>query len=160
MEREVMMQVNRDMELKPSNPKDAAAISRLDISLFPATALAYGALAMTEGDVKYGGFNYRAVGVRASVYYAATLRHLMKYFNGQWCDPVTKVPHLASALACIAVLIDAHEIGKLTDDRPPSVDVANLLRKMEDCVKHLQSIFPDGPGRITQDLQLKINSLD
>lgn len=138
------------MRKKDTNPKDRMATSRLDLSLFPATAKAYGALAMTEGDLKYGGYNYRTAGVKASVYYAAANRHLDKWFNGEWADAETKVPHLASALACIGVLIDAIECQKLNDDRPPKSDMANLLNEMEQKVIHLQGLFTDGPDRHTE----------
>lgn len=135
------------MSKKDSNPKDGIATNRLDLGLFPTTAKAYGALAMTEGDLKYGGYNYRTIGVKASVYYAAANRHLDKWYNGEWCDLETGVPHLASALACIAVLIDATECDKLNDDRPPKCDMAYLLSTMEHKVAHLQQLFPEGPMR-------------
>jgi len=135
---------------KPTNPKDRAATTRLDLTLFPMTAVAYGALAMTEGDLKYGGYNFRVAGVLASVYVAALLRHVSKWYNGQWADPDTRVPHLANALACIAVLIDAHEAGVLKDNRPPKVGMDLMLKQMQDIVEHLQKLFPDGPGRYTE----------
>ncbi len=135
------------MKKKDTNPKDRIATTRLDLSLFPVTAKAYGALAMTEGDLKYGGYNYRTSGVKASVYFAAANRHLDKWFNGEWADQDTHVPHLASALACIGVLIDAIECQKLNDDRPPKCDMARLLDDMENNVIHLQKLFPNGPDR-------------
>jgi len=135
---------------KSSNPKDRAATSRLDISLFPQTAIAYGALAMTEGDCKYGGYNYRAVGVSVSTYYSAANRHLMKFYNGEWADEKTCVPHLASALACIAVLIDSSVVGNLVDDRPPVQQMSALLTTLEENVKYLQGLFPNGPNRCTR----------
>ncbi len=138
------------MEKKDTNPKDGAATTRLDFSLLPATAQAYGALAMTEGDLKYGGFNYRIIGVKASIYYSAAKRHLDKWFNGQWADKKTRVPHLASALACIGVLIDAVECNKLNDDRPPKCDIDTLLSSMEDKVAHLQNLFPNRQDRYTE----------
>jgi hypothetical protein len=137
------------VEQKPTNPKDRAATYRLDLTLFPDTAIAYGALAMTEGDCKYGGYNYRPLGVSASIYIVACRRHLSKWYNGEYADPKTKVPHLASALACIAVIIDGIEMGNLKDDRPPSCDLARLLSSFEEKVKHLHTIYPDGPERIT-----------
>jgi hypothetical protein len=135
---------------KPSNPKDAAANSRLDITLFPQTAIAYGALALTEGACKYGGFNYRLAGVNLSVYIAALNRHMMKFYNGEWEDDTTHVPHLASMLACVAIIIDGFERQNIIDDRPPSVDMSDLLSAFEKTVKHLQAIYPDGPKRVAE----------
>lgn len=127
---------------KPSNPKDAAATNRLDLSLFPATARAYGALAMVEGDQKYGGYNYRAAGVNASIYYAAAGRHLDKWYNGEDNDPKTGIPHLANAIACLAVLIDGIEMGNWTDDRPPKLDLTRLLNDFEKKVGNVKEVFP------------------
>lgn len=137
-------------DTKPTNPKDRAATSRLDISLFPETAVVYGALGCTEGDLKYGGYNWRVAGVLASVYYAAARRHMMKWFNGEECDPKTGVPHLASALSCIAIIIDAKEKNMLKDDRPPVNDVSKILDNFEQKVKHLQQLYPEGPERYTE----------
>lgn len=137
-------------DFKPTNPKDRIATNRLDLSLFPDTAVAYGALGMTEGDAKYGGYNYRVGGVLASIYYAAARRHLGKWFNGEWADKKTNVPHLASALACVGILIDAVECGVLRDDRPPRADIDRLLTDAELLVAHLHSIFPNGPSRYTE----------
>ncbi len=140
----------RQSDFKPTNPKDRMATSRLDISLFPQTAIIYGAMGMTEGDSKYGGYNYRAAGVLASIYYAAAQRHLMKWFNGEEVDPKTKVPHLASALACTAILIDAVVCNMLKDDRPPKAPVGELLDSAEVLVKHLHTLFPNGVARYTE----------
>jgi len=117
------------------------------MTLFPMSATAYGALAFVEGDLKYGGFNWRVAGVSSSTYIAALLRHIAKWYNGEELDPKTGVPHLANAIACLAVIIDATESGMLNDDRPPKSDVASLLSKFEEKVKHLQSIFPNGVAR-------------
>src|SRR3989304_615246 len=89
------------IDRKESNPKDAAATGRLDLSLFPASARAYGALALVEGDLKYGGFNWRVAGVRASVYVAATGRPLEKFFNGEGEGPQTRAPPPPRAPALI-----------------------------------------------------------
>ncbi len=135
------------IERKDTNPKDAAATSRLDLSLVPSSAIAYCALALTEGHLKYGGFNWRDAGVQASVYLAACQRHLAKWTNGEEVDPHTHVSHLANAIACIAILIDAHECGKLNDDRPPRQDVGRVLEECKVVVEHLQSLYPEGPAR-------------
>lgn len=137
-------------EFKQSNPKDAAATNRLDLSLFPATARAYGALALQEGDFKYGGYNWREVGVLASTYYASVSRHLDKWYNGEEDDPKTLVPHLANAVAGLAVLIDSIERGNWHDDRPPRVDVGGLLNRFESKVEHLRNTFGRKAKRRTQ----------
>ena len=137
------------LDWKDTNPKDGAATTRLDLSLFPTSAVAYGALAMTEGDLKYGGFNWRVSGVRSSVYVAALKRHVDKWYNGQDDDPKTLVPHLANGMACIGILIDAIEQGKLVDDRPPRQDVS-LYDRFEKIVGHLQQIFPRRTTRLRQ----------
>jgi hypothetical protein len=132
--------------LKPSNPKDALTSlgGKLDLSLFPPSAKAYGALALTEGAIKYGRNNWRACGVRATVYKAALERHLDKWFEGEACDQQTGVPHLANALACLAILIDATESGLLTDDRNyPGGDYPALLERFSPKVLHLHHIFGD-----------------
>lgn len=137
-------------DFKPTNPKDRMATNRLDLSLFPDTAVCYGALGMTEGDSKYGGYNYRVGGVLASVYYAAARRHLAKWFNGEWADKKTGVPHLGSALACVAIIIDAVECGVLRDDRPPKADLDRLLSSAELLVGALHKMFATGPARYTE----------
>jgi hypothetical protein len=137
-------------DFKPTNPKDRLATNRLDLSLFPDTAVCYGALGMTEGDSKYGGYNYRVGGVLASVYYAAARRHLAKWFNGEWADKKTHVPHLASAIACVAILVDAVECGVLRDDRPPVANIDKFLTAGEELVAYLHAIFPNGPARFTE----------
>lgn len=131
---------------KETNPKDGAASDKLDLSLFPSSAIAYGALAFVEGDQKYGGYNWRRAGVRASVYVAAAQRHLHKWWNGEECDPVSGVPHLANALACLAVLIDATEQKNLNDDRPPAQST-ELYERFQRIVHHLRQVFPRAAER-------------
>lgn len=104
---------------KPTNPKDAAAFDKAPLHLVPASFKAYTAVALAEGAMKYGSWNWRAAGVRASVYVSALQRHLDKWFNGEEFDPKTGVPHLANAAACLAVLIDSKTQMNMTDDRPP-----------------------------------------
>jgi hypothetical protein len=127
-------------ELKDTNPKDAIGSTKLPIHLVPSTAINYMALAFCEGATKYGAYNWRVAGVRASIYYSALQRHLSKWWNGEWADPNTNVPHLASALACIAIILDAQLVNKLTDDRPPAAPMSSLVDSLAEVVKHLQEI--------------------
>lgn len=134
---------------KPTNAKDRVATNRLDMSLFPETAAALGALALAEGDLKYGAGNYRVEGVLASVYVAALRRHLAKWWDGQEDDPITCVPELASVLACVAILVDSQACGKLRDDRPPKGGVAGILASAELNMAELRKLFPNPPPRFT-----------
>lgn len=142
------------MSFKESNPKDLCAVAshRLDLSLVPDTAVAYCALALTEGHLKYRAYNWRVAGAKASVYVAAARRHLAKWWNGEERDPTTQVPHLASVLASIAILVDAGECGMLSDDRPPKAGVGHMLTAYESRVAHLAQLFPGAGPRWTDYL--------
>lgn len=130
---------------KLTNPKDAIGSSKVPLHLVPETMRAYAACAFLEGALKYGTANWRVAGVRSSIYYSALMRHMSRWWNGEECEQIDEldeegnptgilldgVPHLASALACIGIIIDAGTAGKLNDDRPPSVDVGALLSRLE-----------------------------
>lgn len=104
-------------ETKPTNPKDIIGSGKLPLHLWPTTATAMGCMALLDGALKYGRSNFRAVGVRASIYVDAAKRHLDAWFEGEDLDPDSRLPHLAHALACIAIIVDAQAAGKLNDDR-------------------------------------------
>lgn len=128
---------------KQTNPKDAIGSTKLDFGLVPDTGDAHVALAFLEGALKYGRYNWRIAGVRASIYHAAQRRHMAKWWNGEDKDPKTRVLHLANARACIDILLDAALCGKLTDDRPPS---ARRLSRLIDrdtlrAAAHLRKLF-------------------
>jgi len=130
-------------EMKPSNPnpKDAIGVTKLPMHLIPGTALAHLSLAFMEGALKYGKFNWRVAGVRASIYLDAMKRHIEKWENGQDFDEETRINHLASVMACCSIILDATACGKLTDDRPPRAPVAEMIDAMSANVKHLQELF-------------------
>ena len=130
-------------DTKPSNPKDAAATSRVPLHMVPDTLTLYAAMAFAEGDSKYIAYNFRVAGVRASVYISALRRHLMRYVNGEWADKKTKVPHLASVAACTAILIDGHVMGLLNDDRPPPVDLSDEIERAEGVIAHVYAMNAD-----------------
>lgn len=129
--------------LKESNPKDAAASGRVPLQLVPDTLALYAAMAFAEGDSKYVGYNYRVAGVRVSVYIGALRRHTMRYFNGEWADKKTGVPHLASMAACTAILIDGHVMGNIVDDRPPAIDLEEELEQAERVIAHVYRMNKD-----------------
>lgn len=107
------------MSEKPTNPKDAIGIRKAPMSTVPAGVMAELGTAMLEGAAKYGRHNYRAVGVRASVYYDALMRHAFAWWEGEDIDPDSGMSHVTKAIATLVVLRDAMMQGKLEDDRPP-----------------------------------------
>lgn len=128
---------------KPTNPKDAIATNKLPLHLWPETASAYGAMGFLDGALKYGRTNWRHAGVRASIYYDAARRHLAAWFEGEDTDPQSGVPHLGHALACIAILVDAKEAGKLNDDRAYPGGYAGLPQRFESLVAELRAKHAD-----------------
>lgn len=106
--------------VKDSNPKDSIGVKKVPFSTVPSPVIAEVGLAMLEGALKYGRHNYRAIGVRTSVYYDAALRHLTAFWEGQEIDPDSGLPHIVKAMACLVVLRDSQMIGNCVDDRPPS----------------------------------------
>lgn len=105
--------------LKDTNPKDAIGISKAPMSTVPAAVLAEVGVAMLEGACKYGRSNFRIAGVRASVYYDATMRHLMSWWEGEDTDPDSGMSHVTKAITSLVVLRDAMIQDMCTDDRPP-----------------------------------------
>lgn len=113
---------------KPTNPKDAVAMNKVPLHFVSGIVKAYQALAHFLGNVKYGSWNYRAGGARASVYVSALGRHVDRWVEGEKYDPIDGTPHLANAQACLNILIEAEETGVLVDDRPPSrIDALNRV---------------------------------
>ena len=129
--------------LKPTNPKDAIGSDKLPIHLWPATATALGSIAMLNGMLKYGRSNFRAVGVKTSIYIDAAKRHLDAFFEGEECDPDDGVPHLAAALACIAIIVDARAAGKLNDDRQIAGGYRQFVGELTPHVKRLKELHKD-----------------
>lgn len=107
---------------KPTNPKDSVGIKKVPFSVVPAQVIGEAGLALLEGARKYGRHNYRSIGVRASVYYDATLRHLTDWWEGEDIDPDSGLSHVTKAIASLIVLRDSMVRGNWEDDRPPKID--------------------------------------
>lgn len=130
-------------DTKESNPKEAFGDAKVPMDLVPDSALIEENLAFLEGALKYGGYNYRVVGVKVSTYVRAARRHLAKFWNGQDRDPLTRVMELASVRACCGILIDGLLKGNITDDRPPRAEIERQLKEAEAVVAHLKQLFKD-----------------
>lgn len=107
------------MSEKETNPKDAVGIRKVPMSVVPSPVIMEIALGMMEGARKYGRHNYRVAGIRASVYYDATMRHLMDWWEGADIDPASGLSHITKAMTSLCVLRDAMLNEKWEDDRPP-----------------------------------------
>ena len=130
------------MSTKPTNPKDAIGSDKLPLHLWPTTATAMGCIALLNGCLKYGRANWRGVGCRASIYVDACQRHLSAWFEGEEVDE-EGVPHLSSALACIAIIIDTQAAGKLNDDRQYSGGHRKLMDSLTPHVARLKELHKD-----------------
>jgi hypothetical protein len=118
---------------KPTNPKDAVGIRKAPLSTVPMNVVAEVGLAMMEGALKYGRHNYRGVGVRASVYFDAAMRHMIAWWEGEDIDPDSGISHITKTIACLTVLRDAQSRDMVTDDRPPhSMQFYQGLNKIAD----------------------------
>lgn len=125
---------------KPTNPKDAIGSGKIPMHLWPNTASAMGSIGLLNGMLKYGRANFRAIGIRSSIYYDAARRHLDAWFEGEECDPDDGVPHLAAALACLAIIVDAQAAGKLNDDRQFAGGYRDLMEELTPHVGRLKDL--------------------
>ena len=133
---------------KPSNPKDMVGSDKIPFHLWPETASAMGAMAILDGNLKYGRTNWRAAGVKVSIYYDALRRHMNAYFDeGEDIDPDSGLSHLSHALACIAIIIDADAAGKLTDDRLVHGGYRKLINQLTPHVGRLKEKHADKKPR-------------
>lgn len=132
------------MNSMPANPKQIHGAASLPLSLAPDSAVAYMALGLYEGWLKYGNVNFRAAPVEAMTYVHALKRHVSKWTEGEECDPVTGVPHLANALSCLAIIVDAKTHGSLIDNRPLSnAGYSALIGELTQKMRHLEQLHAD-----------------
>jgi hypothetical protein len=130
---------------KATNPKDAIADNKLPVHLVSGIVKAYQAISHFLGNVKYGAWNYRGVGVRYSIYKAALDRHMDAWWEGEEYDPVDGTPHLANAQACLNILIEAKYTPSSVDDRPPSrcKDLAIVRKELEALMPKIRERYKD-----------------
>ena len=130
-------------ETKLSNPMDRIGSTKLPLDLLSGVAKIEWCLAQLEGALKYGTWNWRDAGVRASIYIAAIERHLEKFKNGEDRDPVTRVHHLGNVMAGAAIMLDAMSVDLFIDDRPPMAPGSSLIDAAQEDVLHLQRLYGD-----------------
>lgn len=109
------------------NPKTAFGEAKPKLSDTPTIGIREMGRVFTMGAGKYGRFNWREHAVSSSVYYDAAQRHLMAWFDGEDRDPESGLPHLAHVMACVNIIMDAEDRGKLNDNRFPRADQPHPL---------------------------------
>ena len=138
-------------EHKDTNPKDSVGCTKPPLHCIPAHVLFEVGMGMFEGGWKYREANYRVIGVRASIYYDAAMRHLMAWWEGEDIDPASKIHHISKVMSCLAVLRDCQmqaENGSgvsYKDDRPPKshVPMSKLEEQFKVMAARLQSEHGD-----------------
>jgi hypothetical protein len=115
------------LELPDGNPKTVHGTSKPGIEGVPVAPLFMVGEVMRLGIRKYGLTNWRHEPISASVYYNAAMRHVMAWWDGQNNDFESEQPHLAHAVACLLILLDARLTDDLNDDRPSAGLTATYL---------------------------------
>jgi hypothetical protein len=113
-----------------TNPKDLIGVHKPSLHLIPAASLLRLAKVMELGASKYGMMNWRSKKVKYTVYVSAAMRHLLSAIDGETIDPESGQQHIAHAMACCAILLDAEATGNLVDDRPTPGVAAKLIQEM------------------------------
>jgi len=134
---------------KDTNPKDLVGIKKVPLSCISSPVALEVGLAMLEGARKYGRHNYRVSGVAASVYYDATMRHLMQWWEGEDTDPDSGISHVTKAISSLFVLRDAMINDMLEDDRPPAVK-SGWLTELNKKAAEVVEKYPDAVAPYTQ----------
>lgn len=129
------------MSTKDTNPKDAIGVKKVPSSTRSAAVDAEVGVGMLEGAMKYGRHNYRVSGVRASVYFDATKRHLDSWWEGEDIDPDSGLSHITKAICSLYVLRDAMINEKMVDDRPPRIP-AGFWKGLQKVVDKLFEKYP------------------
>lgn len=114
------MSVTIDHTGQYTNPKDCEAVraGKCRLDLLPPAVLRDVADVLAHGAGKYGPWNWRREPPRMSVYFAATMRHLLSWYEGTDDDTESGLSHLAHAMATLAIISDAIACGTAADDRP------------------------------------------
>ena len=113
-----------------NNPKSVYGIKKPPMELVPPAAKIYLAEGFKDGAQKYGPYNWRTNSVAASVYVGAFQRHVDQWWDGEELADDSNVHHLAHALSCLAIIVDAKETGNLVDDRPLPGAATDLIKRL------------------------------
>jgi hypothetical protein len=136
---------NRVVDSKPAsvdNPKDIEGCKKPPMGLFPPTAIAIASLSLMNGAEKYGRANWRAIPVRATIYLDAIRRHLSAFEDGEDFDG-EGMDHLGAALASLAIILDAREVGTLIDDRSAPGGFRQVVERLQGEPERIRRMHAD-----------------
>jgi hypothetical protein len=144
--------VSKPQHVKDSNPKDAIGSTKPPIDNVPLSVISEVGMALAEGQYKYGGYNWRVIGVRASVYWNAAFRHIKAWYEGEDLDPDSQLSHITKAISALVVLRDAMIQENWNDDRPPrsKQTPAMVNEQYKQMLERLKSLQPDPVEGYTQ----------
>jgi hypothetical protein len=144
--------VSKPEHVKDTNPKDAIGCTKPPIANVPLSVISEVGMALAEGQYKYGGYNWRVIGVRASVYWDATFRHIKAWWEGEDTDPDSQLSHITKAISALVVLRDAMIQDNWNDDRPPrsKQTPAMVSEQYKQMLERLKSLQPDPVEGYTQ----------
>jgi hypothetical protein len=140
---------------KPSNPKDALGIKKVPVHVIPQQVIGEVGVALLEGACKYSSYNYRRIGVRASVYFDSTWRHLAAWHEGEDIDPDSGLSHITKAIAGLIVLRDAMLNGMCEDDRPIKASNPDWLKELNRKVEVVLEKYPQRKEPYTEKMHGK-----
>lgn len=148
------------MQTKDTNPKDALGTGRAPISTVPLNVLLEVGNAMLEGARKYGRHNFRAAGVRHSIYIDAVFRHIAAHWEGEDVDQDSGLPHITKAIAALVVMRDSMMQGNDQDDRPPP-SPRDTVKLQNELAQQVIAKTPDAVEPYTQvDLRGTVNPIE
>lgn len=112
--------------------------NKVRLDLVPADAIYAIARGLTDGERKYGIHNWRK-GIKHSRLYAAAMRHMSAYWEGETYDPKSGLSHMDHAITNLAMLVSTKHPD--ADDRW-SADVPPMAFSLCDLTED-----EDGPIR-------------
>ena len=128
----------KDMRYPDGNPKTAFGVKKPPLWYVPFSAVYQMALGFVHGALKYGHFNWRHDPVSASTYLNASMRHILDWKEGGSVASDSGIHHLAHAMSCLAIILDAERYGTLIDDRSQAdTDTDALFKDLEPVLERL-----------------------
>lgn len=139
---------------KDGNPKTALGIRKPSTFYTPYAPYMEYSLVHMQGAFKYGHFNWLDDPVSISTYTDAALRHIALYLGGQRNASDTGLHHLAHAMTCLSIVIDAEVHNTLIDDRFKHRNTeinegqiaSNLEQYIESCAPRIAQIYDQWYG--------------